>query len=118
MLIGGVIAIIVGLTIKQIRKVFPPLVIGTVIFAIGLSLYKTAINYMAGNPANTYEIVVEQQGKTPALVFGSWQNWVVAFVTLAIVVALNHYGKGFPPTSGSLSPHNLQGLSPPQLLPL
>ena len=94
MLIGGVIAIIVGLTIKQIRKVFPPLVIGTVIFAIGLSLYKTAINYMAGNPANTYEIVVEQQGKTPALVFGSWQNWVVAFVTLAIVVALNHYGKG------------------------
>ena len=94
MLIGGVIAIIVGLTIKQIRKVFPPLVIGTVIFAIGLSLYKTAINYMAGNPANTYELVVEQQGKTPALVFGSWQNWVVAFVTLAIVVALNHYGKG------------------------
>lgn len=68
--------------------------IGTVIFAIGLSLYKTAINYMAGNPANTYELVVEQQGKTPALVFGSWQNWVVAFVTLAIVVALNHYGKG------------------------
>ena len=53
-----------------------------------------AINYMAGNPANTYELVVEQQGKTPALVFGSWQNWVVAFVTLAIVVALNHYGKG------------------------
>ena len=49
---------------------------------------------MAGNPANTYELVVEQQGKTPALVFGSWQNWVVAFVTLAIVVALNHYGKG------------------------
>ena len=94
MLIGGVIAIIVGLTVKQIRKVFPPLVIGTVIFAIGLSLYKTAINYMAGNPANTYELVVEQQGKTPALVFGSWQNWVVAFVTLAIVVALNHYGKG------------------------
>ena len=42
--------------------------IGTVIFAIGLSLYKTAINYMAGNPANTYELVVEQQGKTPALV--------------------------------------------------
>lgn len=94
MLIGGVVAIIVGLTIKQIRKVFPPLVIGTVIFAIGLSLYKTAINYMAGNPANTYEVIVEQQGKTSALVFGSWQNWLVSFVTLAIVVALNHYGKG------------------------
>lgn len=94
MIFGGIVAIIVGLTIKQIRKVFPPLVIGTVIFAIGLSLYKTAINYMAGNSANTYELIVEKQGKTAALVYGSWQNWLVAFVTLGIVVALNHYGKG------------------------
>ena len=92
--VGGVIAIIVGLFIRQIRKAFPPLVIGTVIFAIGLSLYTTAINYMAGNSSNTYEVIVEQQGKTEALVYGSWQNWLVAFITLGIVVLLNHYGKG------------------------
>ena len=90
MVIGGVVAILVGLFIRQIRKVFPPLVIGTVILAIGLSLYSTAINYMAGNSSNTYEVIVEQQGKTAALVYGSWQNWLVAFVTLAIVVLLNH----------------------------
>ena len=94
MIVGGIVAIIVGLTIKQIRKVFPPLVIGTVIFAIGLSLYKTAINYMAGNSANTYEVIVEQRGQTAALVYGSWQNWLVSLVTLAIVIGLNHYGKG------------------------
>lgn len=94
MVIGGIVAILVGLFIKQIRKVFPPLVIGTVIFAIGLSLYTTAVNYMAGNPSNTYEVIVEEQGKTAALVFGSWQNWLVAFITLGIVVVLNHYGKG------------------------
>lgn len=94
MFIGGIVAIIVGIFVKQIRKVFPPLVIGTVIFAIGLSLYKTAINYMAGNSSNTYELVVETQGKTPALVYGSWQNWLVAFVTLGIVIGLNHFGKG------------------------
>ena len=94
MVIGGVVAIIVGLTIRQIRKVFPPLVIGTVILAIGLSLYSTAVSYMAGNSSNTYEVIVEQQGKTEALVYGSWQNWLVAFITLIIVVLLNHYGKG------------------------
>ena len=88
MIVGGIVAIIVGLTIKQIRKVFPPLVIGTVIFAIGLSLYKTAINYMAGNSANTYEVIVEQRGQTAALVYGSWQNWLVSLVTLAIVIGL------------------------------
>ena len=94
MIVGGVVAILVGLFIRQIRKVFPPLVIGTVILAIGLSLYSTAVNYMAGNSSNTYEVIVEQQGKTEALVYGSWQNWLVAFITLGIVVLLNHYGKG------------------------
>lgn len=77
---GGVIAILVGIFIKQIRRFFPPLITGTVVFAIGLSLYPTAINYMAGGVGS------EQ--------YGSWQNWTVAVITLIIVTALNHYGKG------------------------
>lgn len=77
---GGIIAVFVGIFIKQIRKFFPPLITGTVVFAIGLSLYPTAINYMAGGVGS------EQ--------YGSWQNWTVAFITLIIVTALNHYGKG------------------------
>lgn len=79
-IVGGIIAVIVGLFIKQIRKFFPPLITGTVVFAIGLSLYPTAINYMAGG--------------TGSEDYGSWQNWLVAFVTLAIVTVLNHFGKG------------------------
>lgn len=79
-IVGGIIAVIVGLFIKQIRKFFPPLITGTVVFAIGLSLYPTAINYMAGG--------------TGSEDYGSWQNWPVAFVTLAIVTVLNHFGKG------------------------
>lgn len=77
---GGVVAILVGIFIKQIRKFFPPLITGTVVFAIGLSLYPTAINYMAGG--------------TGSALYGSWQNWLVAFITLVIVTGLNHYGKG------------------------
>lgn len=79
-ILGGIIAVIVGLFIKQIRKFFPPLITGTVVFAIGLSLYPTAINYMAGGIGSED--------------YGSWQNWLVAFVTLAIVTVLNHFGKG------------------------
>lgn len=77
---GGIIAVIVGIFIKQIRRFFPPLITGTVVFAIGLSLYPTAINYMAGGAGSA--------------TYGSWQNWLVAFITLIIVTALNHYGKG------------------------
>ena len=63
-IIGGVVALLVGLNIKRIRKFFPPLITGTVVFSIGLSLYPTAINYMAGGASS----------KT----YGSWKNWEVA----------------------------------------
>ena len=39
-----------------------------------------AINYMAGGASNES--------------YGSWENWLVAIITLCIVTALNHYGKG------------------------
>ena len=79
--VGGVIAIIVGFCIKKIRVLFPPLVTGTVVFTIGLSLYPTAVNYMAGGTSSDH--------------YGSWQNWLVAFFTLAVVTGLNHFAKGF-----------------------
>ena len=91
---GGVLAVLVGLFIKPIRKLFPPIITGTVVFTIGLSLYPTAINYMAGGTANTYELVVETKHLTPALVYGSWQNWAVAVITLIAVLVLQNKGKG------------------------
>ena len=78
MLVGGVIATLVGLFIKPIRRLFPPVITGTVVFTIGLSLYPTAINYMAGGAGNTYQSVVEERSLTEALVYGSWQNWAIA----------------------------------------
>ncbi len=80
MIVGGIVATFAGLFIKKIHKFFPPLITGTVVFTIGLSLYPTAINYMAGGIGNEN--------------YGSWQNWLVAFITLALVTILNHFGKG------------------------
>lgn len=89
-LCGGIAAVIVGIFIKKLRRFFPPLVAGTVVFTIGLSLYPTAINYMAGGASNTDLTKLA----TPALLYGSWQNWLVALIVLAVVVCLNHFGKG------------------------
>ena len=79
-IVGGVIAVMVGLSVKSIQKLFPPLVTGTVVFTIGLSLYSVAVNYMAGG-----------KGKDN---YGSIQNWAIALITLVIVIALNNFGKG------------------------
>ena len=94
MVIGGIVAAVVGVFVKKIRRFFPPIITGTVVFTIGLSLYPTAINYMAGGTGNTYEVVVLRKGLTSALVHGSWQNWAVAAFTLIVVMVVSNKGKG------------------------
>nr|WP_317378162.1 nucleobase:cation symporter-2 family protein [uncultured Faecalimonas sp.] len=79
-LIGGIVAVFVGIFVTKLRKLFPPLITGTVVFTIGLSLYPTAVKYMAGGQSSPN--------------YGAWQNWLVAFITLAVVIALNHFAKG------------------------
>lgn len=79
-IVGGVVAILFGIFVKQLRVLFPPLVTGTVIFTIGLSLYPTAIKYIAGGAG------------TPD--FGSPKNWFVALLTLVVVTVLSHFCKG------------------------
>ena len=79
-IVGGCVAILFGIFVKQLRVFFPPMVTGTVIFTIGLSLYPTAVKYMAGGAG--------------AADFGSWQNWLVAVITLAVVIFRNNFTKG------------------------
>ena len=94
MVVGGIVAAVVGVFVKKIRRFFPPIITGTVVFTIGLSLYPTAIHYMAGGAGNTYEVVVLRKGLTSALVHGSWQNWAVAAFTLIVVMVMSNKGKG------------------------
>ncbi len=79
-IVGGCVAVVFGIFVKQIRKLFPPLITGTVIFTIGLSLYPTAVKYMAGGAGSED--------------FGSVKNWAVAIVTLLVVIVLQNFGKG------------------------
>lgn len=80
-LAGALACVAVGIFIKQLRFLFPPMVAGSVVFVIGISLYPTAVNYMAGGVGSSD--------------YGRWQNWLVSLVTLTVVIILNHYTKGF-----------------------
>jgi len=80
-LIGGLLTIILGLFIPRLRHYFPPVVTGTIILAIGLSLYPIAINYMAGGLGSP--------------TFGNLQNWAVAGITLGAVLYVNFFVKGY-----------------------
>ncbi|WBW50580.1 nucleobase:cation symporter-2 family protein [Peptoniphilus equinus] len=79
-LVGGIVAFLVGMNIKRLYKYFPPIVSGTVVLTIGLSLYSVALNYMAGGNGNPKQ--------------GDMVYWIVAFLTLAVVLICNMYFKG------------------------
>ena len=79
-IIGGVVALLFAVFLKPIRKLFPTIVTGTVIFTIGVSLYPTAIRYMAGGAGTE--------------IFGTPAAWLVAIITFVVVFTLNNFGKG------------------------
>lgn len=81
-LIGGITMMVVGYFIQYIRHLFPPVVAGTVVLVIGLSLYDVAIKYMAGS------------GNPSAEGFGDLMNWAVGGITLLTVLIAAQFGKG------------------------
>ncbi len=81
-LIGGITMMIVGYFIQYIRHLFPPVVAGTVVLVIGLSLYDIAVKYMAGS------------GNPNAEGFGDLMNWAVGGITLLTVLIASQFGKG------------------------
>ncbi|MDY3005707.1 uracil-xanthine permease family protein [Anaerococcus porci] len=81
-LIGGIFSILFGLGLKYILPLFPPLVSGTVVLVIGLSLYPVAMNYMGG------------AGSVDMAGWGAWQNWLVGGITLILSLGFTHFGKG------------------------
>lgn len=87
-LIGAVVGIIVGVFFKKIKFLFPPAVTAPVIITVGISLYSTAVGYMAGGVGSD--------------IFGSSKAWIVALLTLAAVIILSNFGKGVFKISATL----------------
>lgn len=87
-LVGGLFCAVLGFFLKPLRRFFPPIVTGTVVLTIGLSLLPTGIAAMAGGNG--------------AADFGSPKNWLVGMAVLIVVLVLNQFAKGFAKTSSIL----------------
>lgn len=81
-IIGALVSVLFGMGLKYIMPLFPPLVSGTVVLVIGLSLYPVAMNYIGGG------------GDVTAAGWGSWQNFLVGGLTLLIGIIASNFGKG------------------------
>ena len=84
-MVGGLCEAVLGFFIKPLRKFFPPVVTGTVVLAIGLSLISVGVNSFAGGSG--------------AKDFGSLPNLLLGLLVLVVIVALKHFTKGITSTS-------------------
>jgi NCS2 family nucleobase:cation symporter-2 len=84
-LIAGVIHFLLGSVIQHLRWLFPPLVTGLVILAIGLYLIPVAIKYAAGGAAS-FQMEAES--------FGSLMHWSVALTVVIVALVLKFFTRG------------------------
>ena len=84
-IIGGLVHFSLGAVIHRLRFLFPPLVIGLVILAIGLYLIPVAIKYAAGGAAD-FQMAAES--------FGSLKHWSVALTVIIVSLLLKFFVKG------------------------
>ncbi|MGX7138817.1 nucleobase:cation symporter-2 family protein [Enterococcus silesiacus] len=79
---SGIFVVLVSGIFSKIKKLFPPLVTGTVITVIGLTLIPVAVEKMGGGLASD-----------PA--FGEGTNLLLAFVTIGLIIVIQVWGRGF-----------------------
>ena len=79
-ILGAVFEIILSYFIKPLMKLFPPIVTGTVVCLIGLTLLPVSMDWAAGG--------------TGASDYGSLTNISIAIFVMIVTLLLNRYGKG------------------------
>ena len=72
---------VLGFCLKPLRKFFPPVVTGTVVLSIGLSLIAVGISSFGGGSS--------------AADYGSIENLLLGTIVLIVIIALKHGTKGF-----------------------
>ncbi len=81
-IISGLFVFLISGLFSKIRKLFPPVVTGSLITIIGFSLVPVAFQDLGG-------------GNAAAKTFGSANNLIIGFSTMAIIILINIFGKGF-----------------------
>jgi NCS2 family nucleobase:cation symporter-2 len=77
----GIFTILVGPWFSRMLRFFPPVVIGSVITVIGLSLLPVAAGWLGG-------------GDPAATDFGSFLHLGLGLTTIALIVAIQRFGRG------------------------
>ena len=87
-ILGGLFESVLGFMLKPLRRFFPPVVTGTVVLSIGLSLISVGVGSFGGGSS--------------AKDYGSLENLALGLLVLVVIIALKHCTKGITSTAAIL----------------
>jgi uric acid transporter len=92
---AGVFAFLVAPFMSRLLPLFPPVVTGTIILVIGISLMRVGINWAGGGLPTLTKVVDGVAGAFPNPGYGQLKGLAIALFVLLVIVALIRWGSGF-----------------------
>jgi xanthine permease len=92
---AGIFGIVVAPFISRLLPLFPPVVTGTIIMVIGISLMRVGINWAGGGLPSFGRMVDGQMVQVPNPAYGALDGLGIALFVLVVILALIKWGKGF-----------------------
>jgi NCS2 family nucleobase:cation symporter-2 len=92
---AGLFAFLVAPFMSRLLPLFPPVVTGTIIMVIGISLMRIGINWAGGGLPTLTKVVDGIPGAFPNPAYGQVQGLAIALFVLIVILALIRWGSGF-----------------------
>jgi uric acid transporter len=92
---AGLFAVLVAPFISRLLPMFPPVVTGTIILVIGVSLMKVGINWAGGGLQTFTKVVDGVPAAVPNPAFGQLEGLAIALFVLIVILSLIKWGQGF-----------------------
>ncbi len=92
---AGIFGIVAAPFISRLLPLFPPIVTGTIILVIGISLMRVGINWAGGGLPTLTKVVDGVPGAFPNPGYGQLQGLGIALFVLLVILALIRWGTGF-----------------------
>jgi xanthine permease len=92
---AGIFGILAAPFISRLLPLFPPVVTGTIILVIGISLMRVGINWAGGGLPTLTKVVDGVPGAFPNPAYGQLQGLGISLFVLLFILGLIRWGSGF-----------------------
>jgi NCS2 family nucleobase:cation symporter-2 len=92
---AGVFGILVAPVMSSLVRFFPPVVTGTIITIIGISLMRVGINWAAGGNPTIRQVVDGVSKEVPNPFYGAPENLAIALFVLLAILLITRFARGF-----------------------